>query len=344
MPPTATPTSPALCTVLLASLVALAPGCKKEPPPPPPPPPLLECGPARPCADWMRCVADACVPDNGREPKPATVTATWSDEGHARLQGNLEAGARLDVFLSMGCLQPPAATLTTAQLAEGFLLAGGFANTAALSVQVSNPHRTKQAPCQDTPGVAPPPKALPPATAEDKEEWAEHRSRQAAFVARLPAAVVEAARKAGFEPFGALMDNPRAFLEADLDCDGNPDHALLGLPAADALPKALEGEAVPALLERLHLMRNGDDGAKALVLLSSAAGPRVEVHGRTNYLSAAPFKPGCGEKLEERVDLDWAKAHTCLALEYGAYDHHPATTLLFDHRSGKLVELQLGCE
>jgi hypothetical protein len=61
----------------------------------------------------------------------------------------------------------------------------------------------------------------------------------------------------------------------------------------------------------------------------------VEVHGSGEFdVAALPKCPG--------YDRAWAAAHRCKAVEHGWTESDPGMTLVFDHASGRLVDLR--CE
>jgi len=324
-----------------ALAVAVALACKKEPPPPPP-----ECDAQRPCKDWYRCVAGSCMANITRVPKPPQLQALEAaDERDVLVRGQLEAGTSVEIFFGMGCASNLMTRASAAQLAEGVRVSSplGLKEGAAISARALSPLGQLYSPCVEA--MLPAQKPKVEVTDDDRAQWSAAREAQAQLAAKLPPGLADAVRAAGYAPLGAIP-YVTSFLEADLDCDGKPDYALLALPLSDAMLPALASAApaddvLAAQLARLRRMNTADEQAELLVALRAPSGFRVSKQGAATglALTTLAMTTNCTGK---NFDRAWAEAHSCPVLGYGGTESGGGSLAVFDHASGKLVELE-GC-
>ena len=158
----------------------------------------------------------------------------------------------------------------------------------------------------------------------------------------------------GFVPVGTLslsLGKAPRFLAGDLNGDGVPDPAILGVARASALGAALSSGATPVdpgpLLVQLRNLRAGG-GAGLRIGLSGGSGVSwVSLPGGSGLVLVprwAEKPPGCDAALPSRADVAWARDHRCDALELDGSDTDPVRYLLWDQRTRALLALDDKCE
>lgn len=306
-----------------------------------------ECDGAHPCGAWKRCAFNTCLPDP-RAPAAVVLAADQavpSDGGPhlLHLAGTTEAGTTVRLFAQAGCAGDPVREVTAGELGRGVDLPFGESGALTPSALARSPGGVASA-CVSLPAVA--------ATRTDAEllaalkagsldqvqqRYDQLRAAHERLLAQLPPALSAALPGRWVPAAGELVS-------LELNGDGRPDYAVPVLLRARAqgLESRLAGRA---LLEWSAL----DDGERPLLLALSQPGGGFAFEVRGSAPSTRlPLSEvlGCDRPgLARKVDLAWASAHACDALGYGAVeDVGPGQALLFDHRTGALVEVFNSCE
>jgi len=302
-----------------------------------------------------------------------------------RVHGQAPPGTMIELFLSPDCRGIPRAAAPSRLLSAGLELpvprTGGTVKIYALArdpergasacsegLVISLPAtRTAAAPPAPRPPAAPPPAPPPPASASWQELGLESPGAEGALWQRVLAAqdLLEqniqrpdweqlSHEVPGFVPVGTLSlslgKDPR-FLTPDLNGDGAPDYAVLGVSRATALGAAISAHETPAepgklLLELRRLRTLG--GGQLLIGLSGAQGRKwLAQPGGSGLLLVrrwAEKPPGCDPLLGSKADVAWARAHRCDGLELDGSETEPVRYLLWNQRAQQLLSLEDQCE
>lgn len=324
---------------LLAALLA-AQACRCGQPAPAGP--ALECDAAHPCGPWKRCAFNACQPDP-RAPGVVSLAVeglpAGSDGAHrVHVSGSAEAGTQVRLFGQGECLPGHlVATLAAEELARGRDLAIQ-ALYITPSAQAVSPAGV-ESPCTSLPTVKLPEgqqQLLAEARVASLEEAeAAHAAKRAAhaqLVGQLPPGLTLPGQ---WFPFAGEV------VSLDLNCDGVADLAIPVVERDSLAARGLTAElSGPALLRWTAAAR---EAGRLLVALSAPGGGfAFEVHGRPPAREAT-VREDC--EILPRAELAWLKAHGCHALTFDTDNEQSGDpTVVFDRRSGKLVELHNDCE
>ena len=155
---------------------------------------------------------------------------------------------------------------------------------------------------------------------------------------KLPPAVAAAMPKKWVPYLGEVV-------AVDLNCDGKNDYAVPVLERATPFAEGFETR--PAGRALLQWATFAAGSSPLLLALSQPDGSfAFEARGSAPAgLITLSDDIGCDPRgLAAKVDLQWAKAHACGVIGYGETEQEGGSALLFDHRSGKLVEVGNDCE
>ena len=284
-----------------------------------------------------------------------------------RVRGQAAPGTMIELYLSPDCRGIPRAAAPSPLLAAGLELPLPQTSAKVMVYALARDPERGASSCSDGLVVALP--APPPqqswqdlgldSAGDERDLWKRVLAAQELLRQSIPArAWAKLAHDApGFVPVGTLSlslgKEPR-FLTPDLNGDGAPDYAVLGVSRSTALGAAVssgETKAAPGplLLELRNLRTVG--GAQLELGLSSAQGTSwVALPGGSGltlvpgWAARADQLPGCDLALAARADLAWARAHRCDALELDGSDTDPVRYLIWDQRTRAVISLEDQCE